>query len=181
MRKLQHDEIDRLSLDEFRRADKHPVVAVLEDVRSIYNVGSIFRTADATAVQGLVLTGITGTPENPAIRKSSLGAEAVVSWRREADVASALESLRADGFSVAALELTDRPTRIDELRMDDYPLALVVGNEVSGVSQAVIDRADFAIEIPQFGTKQSLNVAVAFGIATFGIVARWRRLAGVDA
>jgi tRNA G18 (ribose-2'-O)-methylase SpoU len=178
MRKLTYDEIDRLSPAEFKLAPKHRISVVLQDIRSIHNVGSMFRTADAAAIEQIVVTGVTGTPEHRGIRKTALGAEESVAWRRVGDPADAIRAFRDEGYTVAALEIADRPKSIADTTHDDFPLLLVVGNEVNGLSNDVMNLADFAIEIPQYGTKQSLNVAVAFGVAIFGLVDRYRHLFG---
>ncbi|MCB0719073.1 MAG: TrmH family RNA methyltransferase [Bacteroidetes bacterium] len=176
MRKLKTAEIERLTKEEAKRSPGHPVVGILEDIRSIHNVGSIFRTAEAASLTELILTGITGTPEHRMFRKAALGAQDVVKWRHEADTIAAIIHLKQSGWTVAALEITDTPRYVAELRSGDFPLALVVGNEVTGVSDAVLSHCDFAVEIGQYGSKHSLNAAVAFGIAAFGIVERYRYL-----
>lgn len=178
MRKLETREIPRESAATFDQARRHPVSALLEDIRSIHNVGSMFRTADATALEALYLTGITATPKNRAIRKSALGADMTVSWKDEPDPAKLISRCRLSGYTIAALEITDRPTPINNLTGDHFPLLLVVGNEVHGVSDKVLDLCDLALEIPQFGTKHSLNVSVAFGVAIYGIIARYNALTG---
>jgi tRNA G18 (ribose-2'-O)-methylase SpoU len=151
-------------------------MAILENVRSLYNVGSIFRTADAAGLRNLSLAGITGTPDNHGLRKTALGAEETVSWSYFDTGELALKSARQEGYRIAVLEITDRPKSVESLTLADFPLCLVVGNEVSGVSDETVAEADFAIEIPQFGHKHSLNAAVAFGVAIFDVVGRWCQL-----
>lgn len=180
MRKLKHDEIPRPDPETVRALPKHPVVVVVDNVRSIYNVGSLFRTSDAARVEALYLTGFTGTPEHRALRKTALGAEETVAWRHERDAARLLRRLRAEGYTLAVLEITDTPTHPGELEPAHFPLCLVVGNEVEGVQDELLALADLALEIPQYGAKQSLNVSVAYGIAVYGIVERYRHLAGMD-
>lgn len=180
MRKLRHEEIPRLSPEAAASAPRHPIVAVLEHVRSAHNVGAIFRTADAAGLERLVLTGITGTPATTRLHKTALGAHEVVPWTYARDPLEALDALKAEGYTLAALELTDAPTPIAELTSAHFPLALVVGHEVGGVSDEALARCDFAIEVPQYGIKQSLNASVAFGVAAFGLVARVRALGGFD-
>lgn len=173
MRKLRHDEIDA------RRAETgrpHPISVLLENVRSIYNVGSIFRTADAAGITEIILVGITGTPENRALHKTALGAQDTVPWRYVSVVQPTLLEMKKRGYRIAALEITDTPTRPRSLQPDDFPLCLVVGNEVKGVSPDTLEVADLALELPQYGSKQSLNAAVAFGIAVYDIVSRYREL-----
>ena len=153
---------------------RHPITVVLDDVRSLYNVGSIFRTSDAARIERLYLGGITGTPEHPGLHKTALGAQDTVPWTHVSDPLEAVEALRERGYTIAALEITDTPTPISEIKEKDFPIALIVGNEVYGVRDEIIERADLALEIPQYGAKQSLNVAVAYGIAVFGLVERYR-------
>jgi tRNA G18 (ribose-2'-O)-methylase SpoU len=175
MRKLKPDEI-LARRHEGNGPLAHPLATILEDVRSLYNVGSIFRTADAAGFREVLLAGITGTPENRGLRKTALGAELTMPWRHFASAASAIEAAEADGYRVAVLEITDGPRALETLSLDDFPLCLVVGNEVRGVSQHAVALADFAIEVPQFGHKHSINAAVAFGIAAFDLVRLYRRL-----
>ncbi len=158
MRKLTHDEIERPNYDRLAGLTRHPVVAVLDDIRSLYNVGSIFRTADAALIEKLYLCGITGTPAHPGMHKTALGAQDVVPWEKRSDASAVLEDLRNRGYCLAALEITSRPTHIRELSSDHFPICLVVGNEVSGVKDHLLEQCDIAIEIPQYGLKQSLNV-----------------------
>ncbi|GIV62320.1 TrmH family RNA methyltransferase [Rhodocaloribacter litoris] len=179
MRKLRHDEIPRLAPDELAAVPRHPVVAVLDDIRSLYNVGAIFRTSDAARIEKLYLTGITPTPEHPGMHKTALGAQDLVPWERHRDPLPLVDRLRAAGYTLAVLEITDTPSHIADLDASHFPLCLIVGNEVHGVRDALVARADVALEIPQYGAKQSLNVAVAYGVAVFGLVERCRSLQGL--
>lgn len=179
MRKLKREEMARPSAAELEALPKHPITAVLEDIRSIHNVGSMFRTADAARIEELILTGITGTPEHRKLRKSSLGAEETVAWLHNERALPALRRLRSDGYTLAALEISSDPVSFSEVTLEHFPIGLVMGNELEGVSEAAMEEAELALEIPQFGHKQSLNVAVAFGIAVFDLVRRYRRLAGL--
>lgn len=176
MRKLRHAEIPRTAPEEVETLPKHPVVGLLDNVRSLYNVGSIFRTSDAALVEALYLTGITGTPENQGMHKTALGAQDTVAWTYQEDPLAAMHALRKRGYTLAALEITDAPTATRELEADHFPLCLIVGNEVHGVQDELVATADLALEIPQYGSKQSLNVAVAYGIAVFSVVQRYRAL-----
>lgn len=178
MRKLKHDEIPRPDPLLAQTLPKHPISVVLDNVRSLHNVGSMFRTSDAAAAEHLYLTGITGTPENPALRKTALGAQETVAWSYCKTAVGAVSALRAQGYTIAVLEITDSPAEIEHLEASAFPLCLVVGNEVTGVSDAVVQMADLAFEIPQFGAKQSLNVSVAYGIALYDLVRVYRRLCG---
>jgi tRNA G18 (ribose-2'-O)-methylase SpoU len=151
---------------------------VVHNVRSIYNVGSIFRTSDAARIEHLFLTGYTGTPNHNDLHKTALGAQDTVAWSHHDDVLPVLEQHRSEGYTVAALEITDEPTPIAQVSNEQYPLCLVLGNEVQGVDDVIIDRVDLAFEIPQYGAKQSLNVSVAYGIAIFDLVRHFRALKG---
>lgn len=174
MRKLIHAEIEEMRLTGERAlaAQRHPVTGVLEDVRSLYNVGSCFRTADAMLLEQLILSGYTPTPPRKEIAKTALGATESVPWQYVRDAAEAVRTLRARGCRVYALEITDSSVRLDRLAPFDGPVAFVAGNEISGVSARTLDECDGAIEIPMFGAKHSLNVAVAFGIAAWELVRR---------
>ena len=176
MRKLRHEEIPRIKPAESLNKQRHPIVAVIDNVRSIHNVGSFFRTSDGAWIEKLVLTGISGTPENRALHKTALGAEDTITWEYVPDTKKAILQLKADGYHVFALELTDMPTLYNNLTLDLFPLALVVGNELTGVSNEILELVDGALEIPQYGTKQSLNVSVAYGIAIFDLVRHYRSL-----
>ena len=181
MRKLRHEEIPRPAPAAVRALPKHPISVVLDNVRSLYNVGSIFRTSDAALVERIYLTGITGTPEHRGLHKTALGAQDTVAWTYEKDPAEALRRLRDEGYTLAALEITDTPTPTTDVLPDHFPLCLVVGNEISGVRDELVAMADLALEIPQYGAKQSLNVAVAYGIAVFDVVRRYREFQQMDA
>ena len=165
MRKLRTVEMQRLSLEEFKAAEKLPLVVVLDDVRSLYNVGSIFRTCDAFRVEALCLCGITATPPHPEIHKTALGGEDSVEWRYHATAKEAVERLCAEGYHVFAVEQAEGSTMLHQLQTPPgRRYAVVLGNEVKGVHQEVVDCCDGCLEIPQRGTKHSMNVAVAAGI-----------------
>ena len=176
MKKLLHEDIPRPDAQAVPQLPRHPITAVLDNIRSIHNVGAIFRTSDAALVEHLILSGITATPGHPQIHKTALGAQDTVPWSYVPAAEPSIQSLRKDGYRIAALEITDTPTLTTSLEPDAFPLCIVVGNELTGVRQEILDLADFALEIPQFGAKQSLNVAVAYGIAVFDLV---RRLRGI--
>lgn len=169
MRKLSHAELvdRRLTPDEAPSIRRHPVTVVLQDIRSMYNVGSIFRSADAFRIQRLVLTGYTPAPPRAEIHKTALGADGTVPWIAIRDTMEAIELMKTDGLRIFAVELTDSPRPVDTLVADDYPCALVLGNEISGVSNDVLAVCDGSLEIPMHGVKHSLNVAVAAGIAMY--------------
>ncbi len=179
MRKLEHEEIPRLQPDNAADVQRHPIVAVADNVRSIHNVGSFFRSADGAWIEKMYLTGITGTPANRALHKTALGAQDTVPWSHDSDITRVLTALKKQGYRIVSLELTDSPTLVDDLDASHFPLALVVGNELTGVQPDVLALTDYALEIPQYGTKQSLNVSVAFGIALFDLVRLYRTSTGV--
>ncbi len=179
MRKLSHEEIARKRLHPGASGDarRFPIIVLLDNIRSLYNVGSIFRTADGARVSGLILTGFTPHPPRKEIDKTALGATATVPWEYVRDPLEAIRRLKGEGVRICALEQTDASVAYDALTSDSFPLCLVVGNEITGVSKGILNVADVAIEIPMFGTKQSLNAAVAFGITVFELV-RIARAAG---
>lgn len=165
MRKLTVEDLDRLDVAAFQAAPKLPVVVVLDNVRSLHNVGSVFRTADAFRLEGLVLCGITACPPSVEIHKTALGAEDSVAWRHETDTLAAVRRLQAEGYTVLAVEQVEDSLKLDAFRLaPDARYAFVLGNEVKGVRQDVVDACDDALEIPQYGTKHSLNVSVTAGI-----------------
>lgn len=164
-RKLHITELERLSQQEFQSAVKTPLVIVLDNVRSLHNVGSVFRSSDAFLAEAVYLCGITSVPPHPEIHKTALGAEDSVEWRYFEDTITAVDDLKAKGYIVYAVEQAEGSIPLNQLgRGDAARIAVVLGHEVKGVQQAVIDRCDGCIEIPQFGTKHSLNVSVAGGI-----------------
>lgn len=168
MRKLRTIEMRRLSVEEFRQAEKRPLVVVLDDVRSMYNVGSIFRTGDAFRIEAVYLCGISATPPHTEIHKTALGAEDSVAWRHFDSALDAVEQLHADGYEVYAVEQAEGSVMLPNFApRPGRRYAVVMGNEVKGVHQEVIDRCDGCIEIPQFGTKHSMNVSVTAGIIMY--------------
>ena len=165
MRKLKNEELKRLTTDAFHRSEKLPLVVVLDNVRSLFNVGSVFRTCDAFRVRELYLCGITGKPPDREIAKTALGATESVSWKYFSRTIEAVEELKEKGYRVLAVEQTENAVQLDELSLvEGTALAVIFGNEVKGVEQEVIDNCDGAVEIPQAGTKHSLNIAVSAGI-----------------
>ncbi|MBL7977544.1 MAG: RNA methyltransferase [Bacteroidetes Order II. Incertae sedis bacterium] len=170
MRKLNHAEIPRPSLSEISSLRRHPVVAVLDNIRSVHNVGAIFRTSDALLVEHLYLCGITATPDtHPDIQKTALGAQDTVPWSYHSETSLVLQNLRERSYTIAALEIANVSRLVQDIQQEEFPMALVVGHEVFGVSDAAMCQCDFALELPQFGVKQSLNVSVAYGIALYGL------------
>lgn len=170
MRKLRTIEMQRLSIDEFHEAKKLPLTVVLDDVRSLYNVGSVFRSSDAFRVEAVYLCGITATPPHPEIHKTALGGEDSVAWRYFNTATEAVQSLHDDGVTVYSIEQVEGSTKLQNLQLDtDKRYAVVFGNEVKGVHQEVVDMSDGCLEIPQFGTKHSLNVSVTAGMVIWEV------------
>jgi 23S rRNA (guanosine2251-2'-O)-methyltransferase len=164
MRKLSMDELGRKSVNEFRQAEKMPVVVVLDNIRSMHNVGSVFRTADAFLIQGVCLCGYTPLPPHRDIHKTALGATETVAWRHFPATTDAIRSLKEEGYTVLAVEQTEGSMLLTELSVVAGPVAVVFGNEVSGVDMAALGLCDGSVEIPQWGMKHSLNVSIAAGI-----------------
>ena len=171
MRKLAMDELNRKSIEETRNSVKSPVIVVLENIRSAYNVGSVFRTADAFLLEAVYLCGYTCKPPHKEIKKTALGAEESVSWKHFDHTDSAIRELTTDGYTVFSVEQAEGSTFLQEL---DHPpggkIAVIFGNEVTGVEQTTIAQCTGCIEIPQLGTKHSLNVSVAAGIVLWKLV-----------
>lgn len=167
MRKLEVTELNRISAEEFKIVNKLPLVVVLDNVRSLHNVGSVFRTSDAFLVEKIVLCGITSCPPNAEIHKTALGAEYSVEWEYFENTLEAVELLKNEGYCIYSIEQVENSTMLDEIKLDKNPqqkYAVILGNEVHGVAQEVVDASDDCIEIPQFGTKHSLNVSVSAGL-----------------
>ena len=165
MRKITNQELGRPSVEEFATMDKMAVAVVLDNVRSAQNVGAFFRTGDAFAVEKVVLCGITATPPSREIHKSSLGAEFTVAWEHNPSTVDAVLQLKAEGYTILAIEQVEGAVMLDKLEVEPTKkYALVFGNEVMGVDQAVVDICDGAIEVPQVGTKHSINVSVCGGV-----------------
>ena len=170
MRKLRTIEMQRLTVDEFHEAKKLPLIVVLDDVRSLHNVGSVFRSSDAFRVEAVYLCGITATPPHPEIHKTALGGEDSVDWRYFHTATEAVAELQKEGVFVYSIEQVEGSTKLQNLSLDtDRRYAVVFGNEVKGVHQEVVDLADGCLEIPQFGTKHSLNVSVTAGIVIWEV------------
>ena len=168
MRKVRTIEMQRLSLDEFREAAKLPLVVVLDDVRSMHNVGSVFRTGDTFRVEAVYLCGITSTPPSAEIHKTALGAEDSVSWRYFPTAVEAVNDLRRNGYTVYSVEQVEHSTKLQRFQaVAGQKYAVVLGNEVKGVHQEVVDVSDGCLEIPQLGTKHSMNVSVTAGIVIY--------------
>ncbi len=178
MRKLKNSELDRLNIEQFKEADKTPLIIVLDNIRSLNNIGSIFRTADAFLVQKIYLCGITACPPHKDIRKTALGATESVDWEYRKDAVELLGELRSD-HSCLAIEQTESAISLEEFTpVANRSYVLVFGNEVKGVSQEVVDHCHHSLEIPQFGTKHSLNVAVSAGVIVWDL---WSKIKALTA
>ncbi len=170
-RKLQNEELNRISTEEFKQAAKLPVVIILDNIRSQNNVGSVFRTSDAFRIEKIYLCGITSTPENREVHKTALGAEDAVEWEYVKETRDVVEKLKAEGYRIFSIEQAENTTSLEDLSIGlDGKYALVFGNEVKGVQQDIIDRSHACVEIPQFGTKHSFNISVTVGIVLWQIV-----------
>jgi tRNA G18 (ribose-2'-O)-methylase SpoU len=169
MKKKTHDEIsiDRPRLENIRNVKKLPVVAILNNIRSTYNVGSIFRTSDGAMIEKLYCCGFTPAPPKKEILKTALGSTESVTWEYAKNPMDVVLKLKNEGYKIAALELTEGSIPHYKVPPRSFPLALIIGNEITGVAQELLDECDMALEIPQYGIKQSLNVAVAYGISIF--------------
>lgn len=173
MRKLKVTELKRIDVPQFKAAEKTPLVIVLDDVRSMYNVGSVFRTADSFRLEKILLCGITACPPHPEIHKTALGAEDSMEWGNCASALEAVEKLNAEGYEVYALEQVENSIQLQNFKTENgKKYAIILGNEVKGVSQEAVNACDGAIEIPQFGTKHSMNVSVSGGIAIWHIASQ---------
>ncbi len=169
MLKLSHEEIskNRSTIESIDRVKKLPVYVILNSIRSSYNVGSIFRTSDGAMIEKLFLCGYTPHPPKKEVLKTALGAQNSVAWEYVKEAKDVILRLKEEGVKIGALELTENSIPHYSFPKNDFPVALLIGNEIKGVSQELLDLCDFALEIPQYGIKQSLNVAVAYGIAVF--------------
>ena len=167
MRKLSVTELGRIDVEQFKKSRKLPLTIILDDVRSLYNVGSVFRTSDAFRIEKIILCGITATPENSLveIHKTALGAEESVEWIYSNDCVSVVKELNEKGYTTIAVEQVEDSTKLNDFKVDlSARYALVLGNEVKGVNQDVVDLCKISLEIPQYGTKHSLNVSVTAGV-----------------
>lgn len=173
MHKLKITEMNRLNVEEFKKAEKLPLVVVLDDVRSLHNVGSVFRSSDAFLVEHIYLCGITATPPQPDIHKTALGAEDTVNWKYFKNTLDAVNELKEEGYFVFATEQVEGSVKLQNLQLEKgKKYAIVMGNEVKGVKQEVVDCSNSCLEIPQFGTKHSLNVSVTAGIVIWEFARR---------
>ena len=174
-RKLDGAEMNRMSPEQYCGSPKHPIILMLHNIRSMWNVGSMFRTADAAGIEKIILSGYTATPPRKEIDKTALGAQNTVVWEYHADPLEAVSCMKREGVRICGLEITEGSRPYTAVNRDDFPICLVVGNEVDGLENEVLLLCDEVLEIPQYGTKHSLNVAVASGIALFELVNIFRR------
>lgn len=176
VRKLKNIELNRLSVDEYKHAEKIKVVVVLDNIRSLHNVGSLFRTSDAFALEAMYLCGITGQPPHKEITKTALGSDLSVDWKHYKTTIEAVDMLKADGYTIVGLEQTEGSMFLNDwVIAPSTKIALVAGSEVDGIEQEIVNACDVLVEIPQFGTKHSLNVSVATAIALWHIVNALRK------
>jgi tRNA G18 (ribose-2'-O)-methylase SpoU len=173
MRKLKNNELARISAEDFKSAKKTPIIVVLDNVRSAMNVGSVFRTADAFLIEKIYLCGITATPPNKEIMKTALGANDSVDWEYIKDTKDIIRKLKAENHQIVGVEQTKNATFLNNFEPLNKKVVLVFGHEVFGVSQEVIDLCDECIEIPQFGTKHSLNISVSVGVVLWEV---WQKM-----
>ncbi len=165
MRKLKITELNRISPEEFKEKNKTPLIVVLDNVRSLHNIGSVFRTSDAFLLESIYLCGITAIPPNAEIHKTALGAEFTMNWTHFENTEEAINQLKKEDYTIFAVEQVERSISLPDLKLPKgRKFAIVLGNEVKGIEQKIVDMCDAAVEIPQFGTKHSLNVSVATGI-----------------
>lgn len=177
MRKLKTSELNRLSIAEFKSVDKIPLTLILDNLRSQSNIGSIFRTADAFLVKRIFLCGFTATPPNKEIHKTALGATDSVEWRYFASTSEAIQMLKDEGVRIFAIEQAENSTDLNEFRVDrTMSYAMILGNEVNGVDELVLEECEGCIEIPQYGTKHSLNVSITAGIIIWDFHNKYRRI-----
>jgi 23S rRNA (guanosine2251-2'-O)-methyltransferase len=165
MRKLKNSELDRLSIADFKNASKIQVVVVLDNVRSLNNIGSVFRTSDAFLIERVLLCGITAKPPHKDIHKTALGATESVDWQYYPETKDAISALKNNGYTIVAVEQTEESVGLDNFRLTrENKYAFVFGHEIKGVQQEIVDQSDISLDIPQFGTKHSLNISVCVGI-----------------
>ena len=180
MRKLKNNELNRLSVNGFKAATKTPLIIVLDNIRSLNNIGSVFRTSDAFLIQKIYLCGITATPPHKDIHKTALGSTDTVAWEHVERTNDLVTKLKADGVKVCAVEQADHAVMLNDFSVaENTTYALVFGNEVKGVAQEVVSASDVTIEIPQFGTKHSLNIAVSCGVVVWDVFSKLQHVAAL--
>lgn len=176
MRKLKNSELDRKTVEEFKQTNKTPIIVVLDNIRSLNNVGSVFRTSDAFLIEKIYLCGITATPPNKEIHKTALGATESVDWEYVENTIDLVEKLQAENVKVLSIEQAENSTMLDTFTPEtDQKYAVVFGNEVKGVQQEVVSASDICIEIPQLGTKHSLNISVSCGVVLWDLFTKMKK------
>ena len=177
MRKLKNSELDRLSVDDFKLVTKTPLIIILDNIRSLNNIGSVFRTSDAFLIKKIYLCGITATPPHKDIQKTALGSTETVDWEYVENTLEVVEKLKAENVTICAIEQAENATMLDTfIPKKQTTYALVFGNEVKGVSQQVVSASDMVIEIPQFGTKHSLNISVSCGVVVWDLFSKLKKI-----
>ena len=173
MKKLKNSELNRISIEEFKKSKKIPITILLENIRSAHNIGSVFRTADSFLINEIILCGISAQPPNKDIRKTALGSSESVEWKYEKNIEVAIQKLKDEGNKIISVEQTTNSISLENFKPSkNSKYAIIFGNEVNGIEQRTIDLSDMAIEIPQYGTKHSLNISVAAGIIIWGIFSK---------
>lgn len=173
MKKLKNSELDRISIEEFKKLKKIPITILLENIRSAHNIGSVFRTADSFLINEIILCGISAQPPNKDIRKTALGSSESVEWKYERNIDVAIQKLKDEGNKIISIEQTTNSISLENFKpSNNSKYAIIFGNEVNGIEQRTIDLSDMAIEIPQYGTKHSLNISVAAGIIIWNIFSK---------
>ena len=168
-KKLKLEELNRLSILEFKEVEKDPIIVLLDDVRSFNNIGSVFRTCDAMGIKKIYLCGITGQPPHREIRKTAIGASESVEWEYENNASEILAKYRDLGYAIVAVEQTSSSVSLENYQLSNKNILLVFGNEINGVSQKLVDLCDLSLEIPQWGTKHSMNISVSVGIVLWNL------------
>lgn len=175
MRKLKNSELGRLNVEDFKKSDKIPLIVVLDNIRSLNNIGSVFRTSDAFLIEKIYLCGITAKPPHKEIHKTALGATESVAWEYAEDTLQLIQQLKKEKVIVASIEQAENSTMLQDFTLEpNQKYAIVMGNEVKGVQQEVVSASDYCIEIPQFGTKHSLNISVSCGVVLWDLFKKFR-------
>jgi len=175
MRKLKNSELNRLNIEEFKQSEKIPLIVVLDNIRSLNNIGSVFRTSDAFLIEKIYLCGITAQPPHKEIHKTALGATEAVDWAYAQNTEELVRQLKSEHVQILSIEQAENSTPLQSFSpVEDIKYAVIFGNEVKGVSQEVVNQSDHCIEIPQFGTKHSLNIAVSCGIVLWDIFSKMK-------
>jgi len=174
-RKLKNEELNRISIDEYKSAQKTPIIVVLDNIRSLNNIGSVFRTADAFLIEAVYLCGITAQPPHREIQKTALGATESVTWKHFDSTTEAITDLKKSNYKIAAIEQAENSVMLNQFTVEkDAKIAVIFGNEVKGVEQEAIDQSDVVIEIPQYGTKHSLNISISAGVVLWDLLQKFR-------